>query len=90
MAKRKTSTKRRTVFYPPADWFVRQAGSYREAAELIGLNKLSVYRWSRPKTENGLAGLIPSRHQAKILKVAREHNLDIEPIDIILGRTVSA
>ncbi|MGP9819229.1 hypothetical protein ACTZWW_04370 [Salinarimonas sp. NSM] len=48
---------------------------------MLGVNVSRVYRWTYPVARGGTGGVIPARHQAKLLTTARERGIELEPAD---------
>jgi DNA-binding transcriptional regulator YdaS (Cro superfamily) len=67
----------------PAERVVQAFGSAHAVARALGLNPSSVVRWRLPREQRGLDGRVPSRHQATILRIARESGLHITADDLI-------
>lgn len=69
----------------PAERVISKFGGIRPLARMLDIDHSSVQRWTRPKTQRGSGGLIPSRHHQRILNLAREQGLDIDAADLIVG-----
>lgn len=67
----------------PAASVIAKFGGINETAEAVGLDRSVVNRWLRPKEKGGTDGLIPSKHQAKLLAAARERQIELAPGDLI-------
>lgn len=68
----------------PALKIITSFGGHAVVAELLGLAVSAVYRWDYPKSRGGTGGLIPQRHHAALLKVARERDIAVAPQDFML------
>jgi len=51
------------------------------ALPMHGVDVSRVYRWTYPKNRGGTGGLVPAKHQARLLQLAREAGRQIEPSD---------
>lgn len=67
----------------PAAKVIKVFGGVRATARALGLNASSVSRWPKPAAQRGLAGRVPSMHQARILKIAKKTGLEITAADLI-------
>lgn len=65
----------------PAETVIEICGGHRVVADLCGVDVTRVYRWTYPAAKGGTGGLVPARHQAKLLKEARERDIPLEPSD---------
>ena len=72
----------------PAEYVVHVFQGVRLTARAIGRSPASVSKWSRPRTEKGADGQIPSAAQRRILEIAKKAGLDITPDDLMFGRKV--
>jgi hypothetical protein len=72
----------------PAEYVAQAFGGREKLAAFLGLNRVTVWRWSRPVDERGRGcnGAIPHHYQAIILRIARRDGLDITAEDLVLGR----
>lgn len=50
-------------------------------AEITGIHRSRIWRWTYPKERGGTGGTIPSNHQQEILVRARERGIDLTPED---------
>lgn len=69
----------------PAEKVIAAFNGVRATARALGINSSSVSRWPLPKERRGLDGRVPSVHQAKILRLARERGIQITAEDLIHG-----
>lgn len=67
----------------PAEKVITAFGGVRATARALGLDSSTVSRWHLPLDRRGLGGRVPSVHQARILRLAREVGLDITAADLI-------
>lgn len=56
-------------------------GGKAALAEVAEVHITRVHRWLLPKEQGGTGGLIPLRHQQKLLNKARELGIDLTPAD---------
>jgi hypothetical protein len=64
----------------PAKTVIDICGGPGAAAEMAGVHKTNVYRWTYPKTKRGgTGGLIPSDKQPILLSEARRRGIDLRP-----------
>lgn len=64
-----------------ASRIIAKCGGHQAVAEMVGVDIANVYRWTYPRARGGTDGIIPSRHQAKLLQGARARGLPLEPAD---------
>ena len=67
----------------PADYVINLLGGVRPAARKLKYSPSAVSRWSVS------GGEIPTKARKKILKYAGKHKLNITPIELEYGKTVS-
>lgn len=67
----------------PAEKVISAFGGVRAVARLLDLNSSSVSRWRMPADKRGLDGRVPSVHQGKILRLARERGVPLSADDLI-------
>lgn len=65
----------------PASLIIGKFGGPRALATLLGLHTVSVYRWTYPSSKGGTNGLIPTRHQNRLLALARSSGIGLRPAD---------
>jgi len=63
----------------PAEWMIQQFGGVRATARAVGRNQAAVSRWKK-------RGTVPVDVQPIVLRLAKQHDLDITAEDLILGR----
>jgi hypothetical protein len=62
---------------------IYKLGGVMRTAELLGLNKSTVYRWLYARTKNdGLDGFIPVKQLQKILEIAQREGIIISADDL--------
>lgn len=67
----------------PADRVIAAFGGVRALARALDLNSSSVSRWRMPAEKRGLAGRVPSVHQATILRLAQDRGMSLTAADLI-------
>ena len=65
----------------PASRIVALLGGPQTTAELAGVHISRVFRWTYPKARGGTGGLVPARHQQRLLDQARARGIALEPED---------
>ncbi|KQO88923.1 hypothetical protein ASF33_20155 [Methylobacterium sp. Leaf92] len=60
---------------------IAKCNGHAVVAEICGVHVTRVYRWTYPVEKGGSGGVIPTRHQALLLKGARERGIDLRPED---------
>ena len=68
----------------PASTIIEKLGGLTVVATACGLDVSSVLRWRLPKKRGGTGGLIPAKHQAKLV------GLGAQPSEFIPGLAASA
>lgn len=72
----------------PAEYIIHIFGGLLKTARIIGRDHASVARWKTSIERGGTGGIIPSKAQQTIIKIAAEMGLDITASDLIFGRVV--
>lgn len=60
---------------------IKKFGNARKVADLLGCDPSRVYRWAYPASKGGFDGLIPAKHQKRLLELANEKNISLTPND---------
>lgn len=60
---------------------IAKCNGHAVIADICGVHVTRVYRWTYPVEKGGSGGVIPTRHQAQLLKGARERGIDLRPED---------
>lgn len=71
----------------PADIVISRFGGVRPLARLLNKDPSTIHRWKQPADRGGLDGRVPSAVQVRLLELAREHNVELTPADLVLGST---
>ena len=66
----------------PAEYVIHVFGGVRATARALGKCPSNVSKWQK-------RGYVPSKNIAKIMKVATEMKLDLEPRDLVYGRDLA-
>lgn len=72
----------------PAQYVIHVFGTQTALAKAIRRSQGSVNRWVASKYRGGTGGLIPTEAQQAILRAAQRKGLDIQPGDLVVGRTI--
>jgi hypothetical protein len=67
-----------TAKLQPAQAVIQKFGGPSAVAELLGIHRTRVSNWQRPQSSGGTGGLIPAKHQQRLLDAARERGLDLK------------
>jgi hypothetical protein len=65
----------------PAAQVIEKCGGPQVVAEILGVDVSRVHRWTYPKERGGSDGIIPTRHQQRLLDEARSRGIELEPAD---------
>lgn len=65
----------------PAEIVIRKMGGFDAVADICGVDRTRVFRWTYPKVRGGTDGRIPTQHQQTLLDFARSNGLDLTPDD---------
>ena len=57
---------------------------------MLGVDVSRVYRWTYPRSRGGSDGVIPARHQARLLSEASKRGLPLRPDDFFPKRGEAA
>lgn len=63
----------------PAEKVIQVCGGHEAVAEMCGVHVSRVYRWTYPIDRGGTGGIIPAKHQGKLLEEARRRDLPLKP-----------
>ena len=63
----------------PAETVIEICGGAKAVAEICKVDISRVHRWTYPAERGGTGGLIPSKHQARLLEGARAKGLPLKP-----------
>ena len=65
----------------PAEKVIAKCGGAKTVAAWLNVDVSRVHRWTYPKSRGGTGGVIPSRHQMKLLQLARDKGVKLRPSD---------
>jgi hypothetical protein len=60
---------------------IRKCGGPKATALMAGVDVSNVHRWTYPKERGGTGGVIPARHQRRLLEKAKEQKIPLKPDD---------
>ena len=60
---------------------IEKCGGPSVVAEMLGLHVTQPYRWTYPKCRGGTDGIIPAKHQQKLLVAAVDRGIELRPDD---------
>jgi hypothetical protein len=64
----------------PVETVIEICGGHAKVAAMCGIHPSWVYRWTYPRGKRGgTGGLIPAKHQARLLDEARRLNIPLRP-----------
>lgn len=69
----------KTHMAEPAASVIKMCGGLVAVAEMLGVHRTSVGRWTGPAGRHGTGGMIPSWHQGPLLSAARKRGIDLRP-----------
>lgn len=61
----------------PASTIISKLGGPAKLARELGLNRVTVSKWKRPRESGGTGGLIPNKHMRAILNAAKDGGVEI-------------
>lgn len=61
----------------PASTIISKLGGPSRLARELGLHRVTVAKWKRPREAGGTGGMIPNRHMRAILNAARDSGVEI-------------
>lgn len=74
----------------PASTIIAALGGPTAIAEAVGVHRTRVSMWQAARERGGTNGLIPYRHVPRLLKLAEEQGVELEPGDFIPPRDTAA
>jgi hypothetical protein len=63
----------------PASTIIEKLGGVATVAANLKLNRTSVLRWTHSRAQGGTDGLVPSKHQQRLLTLASETGVGLSP-----------
>lgn len=77
-------------FLDPANRIIERFGGHIVVRSITGASRTRVYRWTRPKSEGGTGGLIPTEHAIKLLRYAKENGIAVSADDFLPSEPAEA
>jgi hypothetical protein len=74
----------------PAATIIARLGGVQNVSVALGLNPITVMRWSYPRCKGGSAGLVPSNRQRDLLDLGKAIGAEITPADFFVAPAVAA
>ena len=71
-------------YLEPARTIIEKLGGIDAVAKGLGLDFTRPYRWMLPKSKGGTGGTIPVKHHQRLLDLADERGIDLEPSDFFV------
>jgi hypothetical protein len=65
----------------PAARVISKFGGHKAVASAAGVDVSRVFRWTYPASRGGTDGVIPTRHQQRLLNEAHKQGIDLRPED---------
>ena len=65
----------------PASKIIEKCGGHHAVASMLGIHPSRVYRWTYPPERGGTGGIVPSKHQARLMIAARQMGVELSPND---------
>jgi hypothetical protein len=69
----------------PAHDIVTALGGNTAVADICGVSRATVWKWSQPRKKGGTGGVIPVEHAPKIVDAGKKIGLDIALTSFIPG-----
>lgn len=69
--------------HPVARNVIDKLGGPSKTGRIVGRSHSAVCKWMVMPDQGGTGGLVPAKHQPRILAYAREHNIPLGPGDLI-------
>lgn len=63
----------------PAESIIAKCGGHDVVAQICGVNRTRVFRWTYPPERGGTGGFIPATHHQRLLSGARARGIDLRP-----------
>jgi hypothetical protein len=70
----------------PAAELITKCGGVAAVAGWLGLSRVAVNLWRRPKDHGGTGGLVPANRQQPLIDAARQAGITIEPADFFASQ----
>lgn len=69
----------------PAEIVISKFGGVRPLARALKIDHSSVSRWAMTKDKRGSDGMVPSKYQAQLLRLAEDRGIDLSASELIFG-----
>ena len=69
----------------PAQRVIRLMGGIKATAEAANCSKVTVHRWTYPKSRGGTGGIVPRKHHAPLARAARQKGIAFTTEDFMGG-----
>lgn len=70
----------------PADTVIAVFGGMQRIADILGINRSSVWRWQTKRALPQLDGRVPAQYHVELLAAAKERGIHLTCTDLVLGR----
>lgn len=60
---------------------IEKCGGHQKVAAALGVDVSRVHRWTYPRERGGTGGVVPSRHQQRLLDWAKGQGIELSPGD---------
>lgn len=64
-------------------------GGPTKLSSALGLHRVRVSNWMRPREKGGTGGIIPIRHWGALLRLAKDAGFELTPNDLVYPHEVS-
>jgi hypothetical protein len=71
----------------PASAIIEKCGGPKAVAAMLDVDVSNVHRWTYPKSRGGTGGVIPTRHQRRLLDEAKAKGVKLKPADFFAEPT---
>ena len=71
----------------PAHDIVTALGGNTAVADICGVSRATVWKWSQPRKKGGTGGVIPVEHAPKIVDAGKKIGLDVPLSTFVPGAT---
>ena len=67
----------------PASTIIAKLGGVGKVAEIVGVHRVRVSNWKRPKDVGGTGGRVPQSHHVALLQAAEQLGVAMTPADFL-------
>ncbi|WP_291669188.1 hypothetical protein [Bosea sp. (in: a-proteobacteria)] len=68
----------------PASSIIDRLGGVARVAEIVGVHRVRVSNWKRPKSAGGTGGRVPQSHHVKLLAAAERLGVALSAADFLV------